>query len=244
MENKHGIGGTLKAVAEDCISLLKNTGAEFRRYRIIILLIAPVIILAGTFAVHLSLDQSVFSFSNEKKENRHKYEIMKTISSKGGFGGVAVSCVLLIACGAACRSRRLMLAGMAGLLASSSAGLTNNVIKFSGRPRPDAKLEHKLDDKFYGPKLNERNLPDRDYLSFPSGHCSTAFGAAVAISVVLPPAAPVALSLAGLVAFSRIYLLDHYPSDVFCGSMIGTCAGLIFAFAARKLLSNKDVQQN
>jgi undecaprenyl-diphosphatase len=68
--------------------------------------------------------------------------------------------------------------------------------------------------------------------SFPSGHASTAFAAAVALSLLVPRAAVWALPLAGLVAYSRVYLGVHYWTDVLAGAVLGT----LVAFAVVRVL--------
>lgn len=69
--------------------------------------------------------------------------------------------------------------------------------------------------------------------SFPSGHAQTAFGAAVYLSCVYPAWAPAFLLGAGLVAFSRVALGVHYPSDVLVGAALGSLSSLA-AFLARR----------
>lgn len=61
--------------------------------------------------------------------------------------------------------------------------------------------------------------------SFPSGHTTSATSMAVVLSAANPGLAPGFALLALLVAFSRMYLGHHYPSDVLAGAVLGTLSG-------------------
>ena len=71
--------------------------------------------------------------------------------------------------------------------------------------------------------------------SFPSGHSASAFGGAWLLNRKFPRFSGVTYTIASLVAFSRIYLGDHYPGDVASGSLLG----MLFAMLFRKLLGRK-----
>ncbi|HEY8530692.1 MAG TPA: phosphatase PAP2 family protein [Limnochorda sp.] len=62
--------------------------------------------------------------------------------------------------------------------------------------------------------------------SFPSGHTTSAASMAVVLSGAAPALAPALIALAALVAFSRMYLGHHYPSDVLAGALIGALSGV------------------
>jgi undecaprenyl-diphosphatase len=71
--------------------------------------------------------------------------------------------------------------------------------------------------------------------SFPSGHASTAFAAAVALAVLAPRLRAPALALAAVVAVSRVYLGVHFWLDVLAGAALGALAGVLVAAAVRRL---------
>jgi membrane-associated phospholipid phosphatase len=75
------------------------------------------------------------------------------------------------------------------------------------------------------------------YYSFPSGHATTAFALALAVSAVWPQARVAMAIYALIIAMSRLVLLAHHPSDVVAGAMVGI-VGTVFVrywFAARRL---------
>ena len=57
--------------------------------------------------------------------------------------------------------------------------------------------------------------------SFPSGHAATSFAGAALVSRYLPGGRPVLFGVAVAVAFSRLYVGVHYPSDVVAGAALG-----------------------
>ncbi|HET9905506.1 MAG TPA: phosphatase PAP2 family protein, partial [Anaerolineales bacterium] len=71
--------------------------------------------------------------------------------------------------------------------------------------------------------------------SFPSGHSAAAFAGAWLFNRKFPGWSPLTYLIAGQVAFSRVYLGDHYPGDVASGSLLG----MLFAMLFRRLLGRK-----
>lgn len=76
----------------------------------------------------------------------------------------------------------------------------------------------------------------RDF-SFPSGHTMASFAAALPLfwegrREKIPFIGPAALVLAALIAFSRLYLFVHFPTDVLGGLALGAGS----AWAAEKMM--------
>ena len=92
-----------------------------------------------------------------------------------------------------------------------------------GSPRPDAS------DRLFRPMTL-----DASHHSLPSGHTAESTGTATALALAWPNvAAGLVLGVfIGLIAFSRIYLSWHSPSDVFFGWLFGSTAGIFAAVLA------------
>jgi membrane-associated phospholipid phosphatase len=67
--------------------------------------------------------------------------------------------------------------------------------------------------------------------SFPSGHATTAFAAATALSLFAPLMALPLFATATLIAASRVAIGAHYLSDVLAGSVLGAICALAIAQA-------------
>ena len=63
--------------------------------------------------------------------------------------------------------------------------------------------------------------------SFPSGHTGAAFAAVAALGTSGSRLWAPALALASLIAFSRLYLYVHYPTDVLAGILLGLLSGWV-----------------
>jgi len=113
------------------------------------------------------------------------------------------------------RGRRASASG--ALAVAIAATVANGPVKLTFRrrrppPRPLAPL-----------------IPMPRSTSFPSGHSAAAFAFATGASARMPVLAVGLVPLAAAVAYSRVHVGVHFPSDVLIGSGIGVAAGLAAA---------------
>jgi membrane-associated phospholipid phosphatase len=94
---------------------------------------------------------------------------------------------------------------------------------------------------FVGGKANPFNFVHfagtEAYASFPSAHAITAFALAFAVGAVWRRTRVAMIAYALLIAFTRLVLLAHHPSDVVAGALIGVVGamGVRYWLAARGL---------
>lgn len=70
--------------------------------------------------------------------------------------------------------------------------------------------------------------------SFPSGHTLASFEAATVLMIHNKKLGIPALILASLIAFSRLYLYVHYPTDVICSVILGIGIAFLGNFLVKK----------
>ena len=126
------------------------------------------------------------------------------------------------------QKRNLARFGLALLLASSTAGLTTNLLRNSlGAPTHGKNARWPL-----------WAIASVQVSRLPSGHAGAAFGAATFVAVALPPLGVPALGLASGIAWSRVYLRAHHPTDVAFGALFGIWAGVGFGLNYRRRKSD------
>lgn len=75
--------------------------------------------------------------------------------------------------------------------------------------------------------------------SFPSGHTLSSFAGAFSIFLYNKKYGVVALVVAALIAFSRLYLYVHFPTDIIAGTVLGIGCAFIAKIIYDKLFLNK-----
>lgn len=77
-------------------------------------------------------------------------------------------------------------------------------------------------------------IPKPTDFSFPSGHTNASFAAAVALLLWHRKKGVFAMILAALIAFSRLYLYVHYPTDVLFSILLGTAVAILAKYLVTK----------
>lgn len=145
-------------------------------------------------------------------------EIMKAITFLGESGWFWILTAAILLC--AKRTRKIGLAVALSLAVGLVLG--NMMLKpLAARQRP-CWVDQTIPLLISSPK---------DF-SFPSGHTLASFEGAVSIFLYRRDWGLWALVLAALIAFSRLYLFVHFPTDVLAGAVMGT----VIALAVHRLV--------
>ena len=79
--------------------------------------------------------------------------------------------------------------------------------------------------------------------SFPSGHTASGVAAAYALWLQNRKLGAPALVLAAFIAFTRLYLYVHFPTDVLGGAVLGIALGAAASAFANYMANHKKKQQ-
>ena len=148
-----------------------------------------------------------------------------TLLGDAGIFWIAIAVVLLCT-----KKYRKVGLGMGLALVIGLLGCNVTLKPLVMRPRPydyQADVFHKII-----PLLVEKQ---HDF-SFPSGHTIASFEAAVVIALNNKKWGIAAVVLAVLIAFSRLYLYLHYPTDVLASVALGTAFAFLGNFLAGKIM--------
>lgn len=127
------------------------------------------------------------------------------------------------------------------LLILVSDNLSTLVLKkMFNRPRPyhsvsNVHMYYRFTEKWSTtPQLKEKVYGKSH--SMPSNHATNMFAIAILLSFYFRRFWPVFYLIALFVGYSRIYLGDHFPLDVFVGAVAGTLIGLLFALTSKRVV--------
>lgn len=166
-----------------------------------------------------AIDNKGLKYISEKCKNRTFDKIMPIITVMGNLGVVwiVISILMLLKV----EDRIIGIAVILSLMLTTiiGEGIIKHIVK---RSRPFQHNEEKL--------LVNKPIT----YSFPSGHTASSFSALVVFLQMNGKLGLIMSPIATLIAFSRIYLKVHYPTDVICGMILGiTCGISVVSFLGR-----------
>ena len=189
-------------------------------------------LLAGSLGDQLNtafygLDMGIFHFFGSIQSDFLTF-LAKVFTAMGSTKYIALLAVMGLVM---CFFKRTRKVGFALVFAVIIGTLITNVIVKPAvlRIRPYNTLQG--DVQYWAWYLGAGNLCESDY-SFPSGHTTGAYEVATALFLVhfnskKKGVAFIFPIVAILTGASRIYLMVHYPTDVFAGVIVGVFAGIV-----------------
>ena len=191
-----------------------------------------ILIIAGCFSLSISLNAQnwdVNLLNNINPQNPNSFVWINTTKSVYPIGA-ALPFGLLVA-GYIKKDKTLQYKGWqaAGTIVINSV-ITLGMKSAVNRQRPYEKYNF----------IHAYDITDNGK-SFPSAHTSTAFATATTLSlefkkwyIVVP-----AYTWAAGVAYSRLYLGEHYPTDVIAGAVVGTGSAFLSEWLTKKIFRKK-----
>lgn len=177
--------------------------------------------------IFLNFDFSILDFIAEHIRCAFLDPIMWFFSvfADKGLGWIALGLIFLIPKKTRAAGAASLVALLIGLLLGEFA---IKVIVCRLRP-------YEVYESFHGyPMPFELNMGPAHGFSFPSGHTSASFAAAVTYFLINKKVGIITLIGAFLVGFSRLYNYVHYPTDVIAGAILGTLCALLVIFVFKK----------
>lgn len=159
------------------------------------------------------IDEQVLKWINVSIRNKTFDKIMPIITAAGNLGIVWVVISVLLIAKSDYRLLGKMIMTSLIITTIVGEGIIKNIVK---RKRP-----------FYNNEDKELLIDRPITYSFPSGHTASSFAVAAVFIETENGASFEIIVLASLIAFSRVYLGVHYPSDVLGGGVIGFLCGIL-----------------
>lgn len=159
------------------------------------------------------LDINILHFIRNNFSNVFMDKLMILVTSLGDKGLIWIAIALILL--AIKKYRKVGVILLIALLITSlfGEGIVKNIIQ-----RPRAFITY--------PDISILINPPTSF-SFPSGHTASSFAAAVVLGYYFKNWRFLFYFFATLIAFSRLYLFVHYPSDIIVGIILGLTCGLL-----------------
>lgn len=171
-----------------------------------------------------NLDNAILLYIHNNMHSPILDKVMVGITSLGNGGMVWIIIAAILLLNKKYRKIGVMVIVALLLTTILGEGILKHIV---GRLRPSNEI------------LNSSGLISKPLsYSFPSGHTASAFAAAGILAKYFKKYSALIFTLAVLIAFSRLYLYVHYPTDVLAGLFLGLicCKGTIYIFERAKVI--------
>lgn len=177
-----------------------------------------------------NIDNSILLFIKNNMHSHIMDSTMVAITTLGNGGAIWIIIAVLLVINKKYRKIGFIVLGALALSAILGEGILKHAIQ---RIRPSADI----------PEINLLIAKPLSY-SFPSGHSASSFAGAGVLSKYFKTYASGFFVLASLIAFSRLYLYVHYPTDVLAGIILGLICSKASIYIFSKINKNyKDSMQ-
>jgi undecaprenyl-diphosphatase len=172
-------------------------------------------------------DNSILLYIKSNMHGPIMDKAMVIITSLGNAGVVWIVIALLLMINKKYRYIGFLALGALILSTILGEGILKHIVR---RIRPSADI----------PAVNLLIAKPLSY-SFPSGHTTSSFAAAGVLSKYFRNYALELFALASLIAFSRLYLYVHYPSDVLAGIILGIICSKVIIYIFSKVKNYNSI---
>jgi undecaprenyl-diphosphatase len=176
-----------------------------------------------------SIDYNLLMQIHSVTQNSFLDSVMPYVSAMGDMGAIWILFSLILLANKKYRMVGIMCLAALLLTTTIGEGILKNLLQ---RPRPFVLY----------PSI-QPIIPKPPSFSFPSGHTASSFAAAWVLSRNLKKAGLTAFTLAAAIAFSRLYLMVHYPSDILGGILLGTVCAICAEVLFKKYWTLKGLKQ-
>lgn len=160
------------------------------------------------------VDEKILNIINSHCRSCFLDKTMPIVTYLGNLGMVWVFVSILLLNSKLYKKEGIMVLFALGLSTLLSEGIIKHFVY--QRPRPCAEISQ-----------NDLLIRKPFSNSFPSGHTASSFAVAGIFEIMIRQYGIYVIIVALLIAFSRLYLYMHYPSDIFAGILLGLLCSIL-----------------
>ncbi|WP_066625103.1 phosphatase PAP2 family protein [Clostridium magnum] len=174
-----------------------------------------------------NVDNSILLYIKNNMHEPNMDKAMVAFTTLGNAGTIWIVIAVLLIVNKKYRKIGFMALGALVLCTILGEGILKHVVQ---RIRPSADIS-----------AVNLLIPKPLSYSFPSGHTASSFAVAGVLAKYFKKYAPGFWILASLIAFSRLYLYVHYPTDILGGIILGVISSNVVIYMFSKF---SGVQEN